>query len=46
MNPTGKNEVFNENLLNNLDKHTEAEFSKYTMIATSTGNFDLAAKWD
>jgi ubiquitin-like 1-activating enzyme E1 A len=46
MNPSGKNEVFDENLLNNLDKYQDDFFKRFTIIATSTKWFSIAEKWD
>ena len=46
MNPTGKNEYFDENLLENVDKYEEGFFKRFTILATSTPDFTLASKWD
>ena len=46
MNPSGKNEVFLENLLDNVDQYPDDKFKAYSFILTSTTNFDVAAKWD
>ena len=46
MNPSGKNEIVLENLLDNVDQHPDEKFKAYSFIATSTTNFVTAAKWD
>ena len=46
MNPSGKNEVYHENLLKNGLSHDINEFKRFTMIATSTGDLQLVGQWD
>jgi hypothetical protein len=46
MNPTGKNEVFDQDLVNNIEKLSGEDFKRYTIIATSISDLALAAKWD
>lgn len=46
MNPSGKNEIFHENLMKNILNHDVNEFKRYTMIATSTNNLEEVAQWD
>ena len=46
MNPSGKNEIVLENLLNNVDQYTDDKFKAYSFIATSTTDFGVMAKWD
>ena len=46
MNPSGKNELVTDNLLLNLSKLTDEEYKKFTIIVTSTPDFQLMEQWD
>ena len=46
MNPSGQNEVFSVNLVDNVAKYPDHDFSRYTMVATSTENFQKMEQWD
>lgn len=46
MNPAGKNEVVEEELLGRVEQLRREDFRRYTMIATSTGDLCLASKWE
>ena len=46
MNPTGKNEYFEEDLLSRVESLAVEDLKRFSMIATSTANLQLATKWD
>lgn len=46
MNPSGKNEVFEEDIITNVGRLNPDDFRRYTIIATSTPNLAVAAQWD
>jgi molybdopterin/thiamine biosynthesis adenylyltransferase len=46
MNPSGKNEFFCQNLLEEVERCSEEEFKRYSMVATSTADFAVMQKWD
>jgi hypothetical protein len=39
MNPTGKNEYFDENIIDKLDGYADEFFKRFTIIATSLTDF-------
>ena len=46
MNPSGKNELVSENMVDNIEKYPEEMFKRFTIVATSSTDYNQIAKWD